>query len=321
MSMKSTPCSIAACTTRDRARPVGRLAPDAGAGQLHRAVAEAVDGKVPADAEGVAQLCSGHARGQHAIPRGCSPQRVRWPDGRGSRWAGRGGSRWAGRGDHRAPARADRVEPQRAAHRRDRPPAAPRGRGAGPAAAGHVSRSGTFAEVWVSPRQRARRTAELAGLTATRRRRRPRRGRLRRLRGPDDGGDQRGAGPRRGRSGATAPCPGRHPGETLAAVGARVDRVLDRARGAPLRRRRRPRRARARAARAHRPLARAGARRRASLFALPAGSYGVLGHEHDPAGAHRLGTPLTGTRSTGCQRLSDSSTGGSGRTGRPNSQP
>ena len=68
MSMKSTPCSTAARTTRDGAGPVGRLAPDAGAGQLHGAVAEAVDGQVPADGEGVAQLRSGHASGQHGEP-------------------------------------------------------------------------------------------------------------------------------------------------------------------------------------------------------------------------------------------------------------
>ena len=63
-----------------RAVAVGRLAPDAGAGQLHGAVAEAVDGQVPADAEGVAQLRSGHVSGQHTsrargVPGACSMAR------------------------------------------------------------------------------------------------------------------------------------------------------------------------------------------------------------------------------------------------------
>ena len=59
-----------------------------------------------------------------------------------------------------------------------------------------------------------------------------------------------------------------------------------------------------------------------ALFALAAGSFGVLGHEHERQAVleHRLRWPRR-TPLTGCQRLSASSTGGSGRTGRPNSQP
>ena len=135
-----------------------------------------------------------------------------------------------------------------------------------------------FAAVWVSPRLRARRTAELAGLTAT---------------GTDEDLVELDYGGYEGRTtkeisaemGRTwsvwvdGTIPGETPGETLADVGARVDRVLDRAR----------------------PLLQDGdvaliahghvlriltARwlglepRAGALFALPAGSYGVLGHEH-----------------------------------------
>ena len=136
----------------------------------------------------------------------------------------------------------------------------------------------SFAEVWVSPRQRARRTAELTGLTAT---------------AVDDDLVEIDYGGYEGRTTAEISAelgrewsvwrdgivPGTTPGETLAAVGTRVDRVLDRARGhladgdVVL------------VAHGHvlRVLTarwlglepRAGA-----LFALPAGSYGVLGHEH-----------------------------------------
>ena len=136
-----------------------------------------------------------------------------------------------------------------------------------------------FAEVWVSPRQRAGRTAELAGLAPTRRRRRPGRGRLRRLRGPDDGGDQRGARPR------VVGLAGRHGARRDAGRDARRGRRAGGPRARPRpgtagRRRRRAGRARPRAARADRPLARPRAPEAGALFALPAGSYGVLGHEH-----------------------------------------
>lgn len=135
-----------------------------------------------------------------------------------------------------------------------------------------------FAAVWVSPRLRARRTAELAGLTAT---------------GTDEDLVELDYGGYEGRTtkeiseemGRTwsvwvdGTIPGETPGETLADVGARVDRVLDRARpllqdgdvaliahGHVLR---------VLTARWLGLEPRAGA-----LFALPAGSYGVLGHEH-----------------------------------------
>ena len=136
----------------------------------------------------------------------------------------------------------------------------------------------SFAEVWVSPRQRARRTAELAGLPAT---------------AVDEDLVEVDYG---GYEGRTTPeisaelgrqwsvwkdgtVPGATPGETLAAVGARVDRVLDRAR--------------ARLADgdvalvAHGHVLRILSARwlglepeAGALFALAAGSYGVLGHEH-----------------------------------------
>src|SRR3954467_9084901 len=135
-----------------------------------------------------------------------------------------------------------------------------------------------FAEVWVSPRQRARRTAELAGLTATRR---------------DDDLVEMDYGGYEGRTTAEISrelgrpwsvwrdpvVPGATPGETLAQVAARADRVLDRvlpgladgdvalvAHGHVLR---------VLTARYLRLGPEAGA-----LFALPAGSYGVLGNEH-----------------------------------------
>jgi probable phosphoglycerate mutase len=73
--------------------------------------------------------------------------------------------------------------------------------------------------------------------------------------------------------------PGRTPGETLAAVATRVDRVLDRAR------RRLPDGDVALVAHGHvlRVLTArwlALAPEAGALLALPAGSYGVLGHEH-----------------------------------------
>ncbi|MBB3082768.1 histidine phosphatase family protein [Geodermatophilus sabuli] len=135
-----------------------------------------------------------------------------------------------------------------------------------------------FAEVWVSPRQRARRTAELVGLTPT---------------GTDEDLVELDYGAYEGRTtaeiseelgrewsiwvdGAIA---GDTPGETLDDVGVRVDRVLQRARAvlddgdvALV---------------AHGHVLRVLAARwlglepaAGRLFALPAGSYGVLGHEH-----------------------------------------
>ena len=95
---------------------------------------------------------------------------------------------------------------------RDRPAAAARGRGAGAGTCGRRWPAAGSSRCWVSPRQRARRTAELAGLTPTADRGGPGRGRLRRLRGPDDGGDQRRAGRDRGRSGRDGTVPGDTPG-------------------------------------------------------------------------------------------------------------
>jgi broad specificity phosphatase PhoE len=136
----------------------------------------------------------------------------------------------------------------------------------------------TFAAVWVSPRLRAQRTAELAGLTPT---------------ATDEDLVEVDYGGYEGRTTAEiseevgrtwsvwadGTVPGATPGETLQDVGARVDRVLDRARplledgdvvlvahGHVLR---------ILTARWLGLEPAAGA-----LFALPAGSYGVLGHEH-----------------------------------------
>ncbi|HEY4629717.1 MAG TPA: histidine phosphatase family protein [Blastococcus sp.] len=136
----------------------------------------------------------------------------------------------------------------------------------------------SFVEVWVSPRQRARRTAELAGLEPT---------------AVDEDLVELDYG---GYEGLTTPeiserlgrvwslwadgtIPGESPGETLADVGKRVDRVLDRARE------RLPEGDVVLVAHGHllriltarwlglEPAA-------GALFALPAGSYGILGHEH-----------------------------------------
>jgi broad specificity phosphatase PhoE len=133
-------------------------------------------------------------------------------------------------------------------------------------------------EVWVSPLQRARRTAELAGLTAT---------------AVDEDLVELDYGGYEGRTTAEISeelgrewsvwrdpiVPGETPGETLEQVGERVDRVLARAR--------------ARlddgdvALVAHGHLLRVLTARwlglepaAGSLFALPAGAYGSLGHEH-----------------------------------------
>ena len=136
-----------------------------------------------------------------------------------------------------------------------------------------------FVAVWVSPRQRARRTAELAGLTATR---------------IDDDLVEVDYG---GYEGKTTPeiraelgrpwtlwqdgtIPGDSPGETLAAVATRVDRVLaevkERLTDGDV------------ALVAHGHVLRVLTARwlglppeGGSLFALPAGSFGVLGHERE----------------------------------------
>ena len=136
-----------------------------------------------------------------------------------------------------------------------------------------------FAAVWVSPLQRAARTAELAGLTAT---------------GADPDLVELDYGGYEGRTTAEISAelgrewsiwadgtvPGPTPGETLDQVAVRVDRVLDRAR--------------ARlsdgdvALVAHGHVLRILTARwlglppqAGALFALPAAAYGVLGHEHD----------------------------------------
>jgi broad specificity phosphatase PhoE len=135
-----------------------------------------------------------------------------------------------------------------------------------------------FAAVWVSPRERARRTAELAGLTAT---------------GVDEDLVELDYGGYEGRTTAEISeelgrpwsvwrdpvVPGRTPGETLADVGRRVDRVLGRAGelldGGDV------------VLVAHGHVLRVLTARwlglepaAGALFALPAGAYGVLGHEH-----------------------------------------
>jgi broad specificity phosphatase PhoE len=131
----------------------------------------------------------------------------------------------------------------------------------------------------VSPRQRALRTAELAGLTPTR---------------VEEDLVEVDYGGYEGRTTAEISAelgrtwsfwrdgiiPGASPGETLEAVGRRVDRVLERVR---------PRLHEGDVALvAHGHVLRILTARwlglapeAGSLFALPAGSYGVLGHEHD----------------------------------------
>jgi len=135
-----------------------------------------------------------------------------------------------------------------------------------------------FAEVWVSPRQRALRTAELAGVTPT---------------AVDDDLVEVDYGAYEGRTTVEISAelgrpwsvwvdgtvPGESPGETIAAVGARVDRVLARAR---------PRLADGDVLLvAHGHVLRILTARwlglepeAGRLFALPAGRFGVLGHEH-----------------------------------------
>ena len=136
----------------------------------------------------------------------------------------------------------------------------------------------SFAAVWVSPRLRARRTAELAGLTAS---------------GIDDDLVEMDYGGYEGRTTADISAelgrswsvwrdrgPAESPGESPADVGVRVDRVLDRVRAlladgdvALV---------------AHGHVLRILTARwlglapeHGALFALSAGSFGVLGHEHE----------------------------------------
>ena len=136
----------------------------------------------------------------------------------------------------------------------------------------------SFVAVWVSPRLRARRTAELAGLAAT---------------GIDDDLVEMDYGGYEGRTTADISAelgrpwsvwrdrgPAESPGESPADVGVRVDRVLDRARAclsdgdvALV---------------AHGHVLRILTARwlalspeSGALFALPAGSFGVLGFEHE----------------------------------------
>jgi probable phosphoglycerate mutase len=145
-------------------------------------------------------------------------------------------------------------------------------------AVGAALRGRPFTEVWVSPRLRARRTAELAGLPPT---------------AVDEDLVEIDYGGYEGRTTAEISAeqgrtwsiwrdgtvPGATPGETLAAVGARVDRVLARAR---------PQLDRGDVVLiAHGHVLRVLTARwlglapeAGSLFALPAGSYGVLGREH-----------------------------------------
>ncbi len=135
-----------------------------------------------------------------------------------------------------------------------------------------------FVEIRVSPRQRARRTAELAGLRET---------------AVDDDLVEIDYGGYEGLTTAQISSdlgrewsvwrdrivPGDSPGETLAEVGARVDRVLEHVR---------PRLLDGDVALvAHGHVLRVLTARwlglapeSGALFALPAGSYGVLGHEH-----------------------------------------
>jgi probable phosphoglycerate mutase len=136
----------------------------------------------------------------------------------------------------------------------------------------------SFVAIWVSPRLRARRTAELAGLAAT---------------GIDDDLVEMDYGGYEGRTTADISAelgrpwsvwrdrgPADSPGESPDDVGVRVDRVLDRARSCL------PDGDVALVAHGH-VLRILTARwlglppESGALFALPAGSYGVLGFEHE----------------------------------------
>lgn len=136
-----------------------------------------------------------------------------------------------------------------------------------------------FVEVWVSPRQRARRTAELAGLTPTRIEED--------LVEVDYGGYEGRTTPEiRAELGypwslwTDGTVPGATPGETMDAVAERVDRVLagakDRLVDGDV------------ALVAHGHVLRVLTARwlglppeQGALFALPAGSYGILGYERE----------------------------------------
>jgi probable phosphoglycerate mutase len=145
-------------------------------------------------------------------------------------------------------------------------------------ALGAAFRGRRWAEVWVSPRQRAGRTAELAGLAPT--------GVVDDLVEMDYGGYEGRTtaeiSEELGREWSVWRDPvvaGDTPGETPADVGTRVDRVLARARD---------RLADGDVALvAHGHVLRVLTARwlglgpeSGALFALPAGSYGILGHEH-----------------------------------------
>jgi probable phosphoglycerate mutase len=136
----------------------------------------------------------------------------------------------------------------------------------------------SFAEVWVSPRQRAGRTAELAGLAPTR----VEADLVEMDYGGYEGRTTAEISTELGRTWSVwrdGTIPGTTPGETLAAVGRRVDRVLDDVRdrlddGDV-------------ALVAHGHVLRILTARwlglppeAGALFALAAGSFGVLGHEH-----------------------------------------
>jgi probable phosphoglycerate mutase len=136
----------------------------------------------------------------------------------------------------------------------------------------------TFVEVRVSPRQRARRTAELAGLRET---------------AVDDDLVEIDYGGYEGRTTAEisdglgrewsvwrdGTVPGDSPGETLSQVGTRVDRVLERV-GPRLREGNVALVAHGHVLRILTARWLGLAPESGALFALPAGSYGVLGHEH-----------------------------------------
>jgi broad specificity phosphatase PhoE len=136
-----------------------------------------------------------------------------------------------------------------------------------------------FVEVWVSPRQRALRTAELAGLTPTR---------IEEDLVEVDYGGYEGKTTPEIRAELGRPwtlwedgtVPGATPGETLAAVAERVDRVLaqvkERLADGDV------------ALVAHGHVLRVLTARwlglppeKGALFALPAGSYGILGHDRE----------------------------------------
>ena len=216
-------------------------------------------------------LCSGHASGQHAQAARVFPAPCSMADGRPV----------ADGRDRGAPARADGVEPQRAAHRasptcRCCPRARSRRRALRRSLAGRP-----FAEVWVSPRQRA--APHRRARRADRRRRSTTTWSRSTTAATRAGRRRRSArsSAASGRSGADGTVPGddararRWPRSARAWTGCSTGS----ARGWPT------------ATSpwsptgtccACSPPAGWGSRPEAgALFALPAGSYGVLGHEHD----------------------------------------